>query len=80
MQKWLHNDILIYSTHSEGKSVVAERFIKTLKGKIYQRMKANERKSYLDYLNKLVDQHNNTYSCSSGKKPVDADYSAWTKK
>ena len=35
MQKWLDDNILMYSTHSEGKSVVAERFIKTLKGKIY---------------------------------------------
>ena len=37
MQEWLdNNDILIYSTHNEGKSVIAERFIKTLKGKIYK--------------------------------------------
>ena len=31
MQKWLDNDILMYSTHNEDKSVIAERFIKTLK-------------------------------------------------
>ena len=32
MQEWLDkNDILVYSTHNEGKSVIAERFIKTLK-------------------------------------------------
>ena len=38
MQKWLDdNDILIYSTHIEGKSVVAERFIKSLKEKIYKK-------------------------------------------
>ena len=38
MQKWLNdNDILMYSTHNEGKSVVAERFVKTLKGKIYNK-------------------------------------------
>ena len=36
MQKWLdNNNILMYSTHNEGKSVPAERFIKTLKNKIY---------------------------------------------
>ena len=36
MQKWLDdNDILMYLTLSEGKSVVAERFLRTLKGKIY---------------------------------------------
>ena len=36
------------STHNEGKSVIAERFIKTLKSKIYQKkMTANDSKSYL---------------------------------
>ena len=52
MQKWLDdNDISTYSTHSEGKSVVAERFIRTLKSKIYKKMTANNKKSYLGYLN-----------------------------
>ena len=38
MQKWLdNNDILIYSIHNEGKSVIAGKFIKTLKAKIYKR-------------------------------------------
>ena len=35
MQEWLDNNILMRSTHNEGKSVIAERFIKTLKAKIY---------------------------------------------
>ena len=38
-------------------------------------MKANDSKSYLIYLNKLLDQHNNTYSSSIGSKPINADYS-----
>ena len=47
MQEWLdNNDVLMYSTHNEGKSVIAERFIKTLKVKIYKRMTANDSKSY----------------------------------
>ena len=71
MQKWLdNNDILMYSTHNEGKSVIAERFIKTLKSKIYKRMTVNDSKSYLPYLNKLVDQYNNTYHHSINKKPI----------
>ena len=38
MQEWLEvNDILTYSTHNEGKLVIAERFIKTLKSKIYKK-------------------------------------------
>ena len=36
MQEWLNNnDILMYPTHNEGKSVIPETFIKTLKTKIY---------------------------------------------
>ena len=35
MKKWLdNNDTLMYLTHNESKSVIVERFIKTLKGKI----------------------------------------------
>ena len=38
MQEWLdNNDILMYSTHNEGKSVIAEKFTKTLKAKIYEK-------------------------------------------
>ena len=38
MQEWLDNDsILMYSTRNEGKSVIIERFIKTLKSKIYKK-------------------------------------------
>ena len=41
MRKWLDDtDILMYSTRNESKSVVAERFIKTLKGKIYKQLAA----------------------------------------
>ena len=39
MKSWLEkNDIEIYSTHNEGKSVVAERFIRPLKSNIYKYM------------------------------------------
>ena len=48
MQEWLdNNDILIYSTHNDGKSVIAERFIKMLKAKIFKKMTANDSKCYL---------------------------------
>ena len=37
MQEWLdNNDISMYSTHNDDKSVIAERFIKTLKAKIHK--------------------------------------------
>ena len=68
MQKWLeNNDILMHSTHSKGKSVIAERFIKTLKCKVYKKMTVNDSKSYLSYFNKLVDQYNNVYHHSINK-------------
>ena len=56
------DDILMYSTHSEVKSVITERFIKTLKYKIYKKMSAIDSKSDVSCLNKLVDHCNNTYS------------------
>ena len=52
-----NNDILMYSTLNESKSVIAERFMKKWKRK--KKKTANDSKSYLSYLNKLVDQYNN---------------------
>ena len=43
-------------------------------------MTANDSKSYLNYLNKLVDQYNNPYHHSINKKPINADYSALAEK
>ena len=81
MQELLdNNDTLMYSTHNEGKSVIAERFIKTLKAKIYKKMAANDGKSYLPYLNKLLDQYKNNYHHSVNQKPINAEKSALTKK
>ena len=51
----------MYSTHNEGNSIVPAEFIRTLKGKIYKRLTGNDSKSYLSYLNNLVDEYNNTY-------------------
>ena len=81
MQEWLdNNDILMYFTHNEGKSVIVERFIKTLKSKIFKKITANDNKSYLSYLNKLVDQYNSTYHHSIDKKLINADHSSLTEK
>ena len=51
----------MYSTHNEGKSVVAERFIRTLKNKIYKHMTAISMNVYFDVLDNIVDEYNNTY-------------------
>ena len=64
----------MYSRHNEGKSIVGERLIRNLKGKTYKKMTANDMKSYLGYLIKLVDEFNNTYHRSICKKPINADY------
>ena len=61
-KKWLQsNDIVMYSTHNEGKSVVAERFIRTLKSKIYKYMTSISKNVFIDKLNDIVDEYNNTY-------------------
>ena len=70
----------MYFTHNAGKSVIAERFIKTIKTKIYKKMEANDTKSYLPYLNKLVVQYNNTYHHSINKKPINIDNFALNEK
>ena len=68
MQEWLdNNDTLMYSTHNEGRSVIAERFTKILKVKIYKKITGNDSKSYLPNLNKLAHQYNNTYYHSINK-------------
>ena len=67
----------MYPTYTEGKSTIAENFIRTiLKSKTYKIMAANDSKSYLYYLEKLVDECNNTYHRSIDKKHIHADHSA----
>ena len=51
----------MYSTDNEGKSVVARRFIRTLKSKIYKKVTNENRKPNFGYLNQLVDDFNNAY-------------------
>ena len=51
----------MYSTHNEGKSVVAERFIRTLKSKIYEYMTSISKNVYIDELGDIVNKYNNTY-------------------
>ena len=50
-------------------------FIRTLKSKIFLQVTADASNSYLDYLDSLIDEYNNTYHHFVGKKLVDADYS-----
>ena len=61
----------MYSTNNEGKSVVAERFIRTLKTKIYKYMTSISKNVYIDKLDDIVNQYNNKYHTTSKMKPVD---------
>ena len=71
-KKWLQdNDIVMYSTNNEGKYVVAERFIRTLKSKIYKHMTSISKNVYIDKLNDMVNEHNNTYLNTIKMKPID---------
>ena len=61
----------MYSTHNEGKSSVAERFIRTLKNKIYKYMTSISKNVCIDKLDDIVDKYNNRYHSTIKTKPVD---------
>ena len=70
-KKWLQdNDIAMYSTHNEGKSVVAGRFIRTLKSKINKHITSISKNMYIDKLDDIVDEYNNTYHTTIKMKPI----------
>ena len=61
-KKWLkNNDIEMYSTNNERKSVIAERFIRLLKNKIYKYMTSVSKNVYIDKLDDIVRKYNNAY-------------------
>ena len=71
-KKWLRdNDIVMYLTHNEGKSVVAEKFIRTLKSKIYKYMTSISQNVYINKLDDIVDEYNKTYHTTIKMKPND---------
>ena len=70
-KKWLKdNDIEMYSIHYKGKSVIAEIFIKT-KNKIYKYMTVITKNVYIDKLDDIVKEYNNTFHRTIKMKPVD---------
>ena len=57
MKSWLEkNDIEMYSTHNKGKSVVAERFIRKIKDKIYKHMTSISKNVYIEKLDDIVNE------------------------
>ena len=72
MKSWLEkNDMEMHSTHNEGKSVVTERFIRTLKNKIYKYMTSVSKNVYIDKLDDKVSKYNNTYHSAIKMRPAD---------
>ena len=72
LKKWLQdNNIVMYSTNKQGKSVIAERFIRTLKNKIYEYMTAISKNAYFDKLDDILNEYNNTYHRTIKMKPAD---------
>ena len=72
------NNIEMYSTYNEGKSVAAERFIRTLKNKIFKHMAAIQQNIYFDVLDDIVDKYSNTVHKTIKIKPIEVtgDYYA----
>ena len=71
-KKWLpDNDIIMYSMYNEGKSVVVERFIRTIKNKLYKHMTATGKNVYYDVLDDVVNKYNNTKRSTIKMKPID---------
>ena len=72
------NNIKMYSTYNEGKSVVAERFIWTLKIKIFKRMTAVSKNAYFDALDDIANKYNNTVHRSIKMKPSHVTSDSYT--
>ena len=65
------NNIEMYSTYNEGKSVVAETFIRTLKNKIFKHRTAISKNVYFDVLDDIVDKYNKAVHRTIKMKPID---------
>ena len=78
MKTWLEKKAIeIYSTHNEGKSFVAEIFIRTLKNKISKYMTSISKNVYIDKLDGIVNKYNNTSHSTIKMKPVDVKSCAY---
>ena len=71
------NDIEMYSVYIEGKSVLAESFIRTLKNKIYKYMTSVSKNVFVDKLDDIVNKYNDTYHSNIKMKPVDVKSSTY---
>ena len=72
------NDIEMHWTYNEGKSVVAERFIKTLENRIYKHMAAVSRNFYFDPLDDIVNKYNNAFHRTDEIKSIEVKSNSYT--
>ena len=69
---WLEkNDMEMHSTNNEGKSIIAKRFIRTLKTEIYKYMTSASKNLYINKLDDIVSKYNNTYHRTIKMKDID---------
>ena len=73
----IKNGIELYSTHNEEKSVIAERFIRTLKIKIYKCMTSISKNVFTDKLDDIVNEYSNKYNRIIKIKPIDVNPSTY---
>ena len=71
------NDIGMYSIYDKGISVVVERFIRTSKTKIYKYMTTVSKSVYIDKLDDIANENNNTYRRTIKMKPLDVKDNAY---
>ena len=67
----------MHSKHNEGKSVIAERFIRTLKNRTYEYMTSVSKIVYIDELDDIVNKYNNIYNSTIKMKPVDVKWNTY---
>ena len=68
----------MYSTCNEGKSVVSERFIRTLKNKFFKHMTAVSKNVYFDVLDDIVQKYNTRVHRTIKMKPIDVTSNFYT--
>ena len=78
MKSWLQgNGREMHSAHNEAKSVVAERFIRTLKKKFYKYMTLVSKNVHVDKLDDILNKYNNTYHRTMKMEPIDVKSSTY---
>ena len=72
-EKWIKSkNIVMYSTYGESKSVIVERFIRTLKDMMTREFTETNSRNWVKLLPKVLDEYNNRVHKTTGMSPIDA--------